>query len=132
MEEVIEFVREFSGDHKSVITEHTRQDADLGITGDDGVELLEDAEKKFGVSFVTEERSFQETFGLGDNEYLFNSEGLDLLGIGRLASCGEFSGWRHSEKARFALQISHLILKKINTLIMYAQLYTKLYYFIVY
>lgn len=86
LEEVIEFVREFSGDHKSVITEHTRLDADLGITGDDGVELLEDAEKKFGVSFVTEERSFQETFGLGDNEYLFNSEGLDLLGIGRLVS----------------------------------------------
>lgn len=86
LEEVIEFVREFSGDHKSVITEHTRLDADLGITGDDGVELLEDAEKKFGVSFVTEKRSFQETFGLGDNEYLFNSEGLDLLGIGRLVS----------------------------------------------
>jgi acyl carrier protein len=86
LEEVIEFVREFSGNHKSVITEHTLLDADLGITGDDGVELLEDAEKKFGVSFVTEERSFQKTFGLGENEYLFNSEGVDFLGIGRLVS----------------------------------------------
>lgn len=81
LKDVIEFVREFSGDHKSAITEHTLLDADLGITGDDGVELLEDAEKKFGVSFVTEERSFQETFGLGENEYLFNSEGVDFLGI---------------------------------------------------
>jgi acyl carrier protein len=86
LEEVLEFVREYSGDHKSVITEHTLLEADLGITGDDGVELLVEAEKKFGVSFVTEERSFQETFRLGDNEYLFNSEGLDLLGIGRLVS----------------------------------------------
>ncbi|MBK0093201.1 DUF1493 family protein [Erwinia sp. S59] len=86
LEEVIEFVRDYSGDHKSVMTEHTRLEADLGITGDEGVELLEEAEKKFGVSFVTEERSFQETFGLGDNEYLFHAEGLDLLGIGRLVS----------------------------------------------
>ncbi|WP_052127540.1 DUF1493 family protein [Enterobacter cancerogenus] len=66
LEEVIEFVHEFSGDHKSVITEHTLLDADLGITGDDGVELLEDAEKKFGVSFVTEERSFQKIFEIGE------------------------------------------------------------------
>jgi acyl carrier protein len=66
LEEVIEFVREFSGDHKSVITEHTLLDADLGITGDDGVELLEDAEKRFGVSFVTEERAFQEICKIGE------------------------------------------------------------------
>lgn len=66
LEEVIEFVREFSGDHKSVNTEHTLLDADLGITGDDGVELLEDAEKKFGVLFVTEERSFQEICKIGE------------------------------------------------------------------
>ncbi|HAU5564083.1 TPA: hypothetical protein JD264_09775 [Serratia fonticola] len=66
LEEVIEFVREFSGDHKSVITEHTRLGADLGITGDDGVELLEEAEKRFEVSCVTEERSFQEICKIGE------------------------------------------------------------------
>ncbi|WP_052696611.1 DUF1493 family protein [Pantoea sp. BL1] len=66
LEEVIEFVREFSGDHKSMMTEHTLLDADLGITGDEGAELLEEAEKRFGVSCVTEERSFQETFGIGE------------------------------------------------------------------
>ncbi|MBK0124352.1 DUF1493 family protein [Pantoea sp. S61] len=48
LEQVIEFVREYSGDLKSVMTEHTRLEADLGITGDDGVELLEEAEKRFG------------------------------------------------------------------------------------
>lgn len=84
LQQVIDFVREFSGDVKSVITEQTRLEADLGITGDDGIELLEEAEKRFGVSFVTEERSFKETFCLGENEYLFNAEGLDLLGVQRL------------------------------------------------
>ncbi|MGK3125116.1 hypothetical protein ACCY16_13360 [Candidatus Pantoea formicae] len=59
LRQVIDFVREFSGDVKSVITEHTRLEADFGITGDDGIELLEEAEKRFGVSFVTEERSFE-------------------------------------------------------------------------
>ncbi|ORM68441.1 DUF1493 family protein [Pantoea rwandensis] len=51
LQQVIDFVREFSGDVKSVITEETRLEADLGITGDDGIELLEQAEKRFGVSF---------------------------------------------------------------------------------
>ncbi|MGK3115659.1 acyl carrier protein [Candidatus Pantoea formicae] len=90
-QQVIDFVREFSGDVKSVITEHTRLEADLGITGDDGVELLEEVEKQFGVSFVTEERSFKETFGLGENEYLFNAEGGDWLGVRRLI------GWIRKE-----------------------------------
>ncbi|MDI9220846.1 hypothetical protein QMZ30_08030 [Pantoea sp. EA-12] len=84
LQQVIDFVREISGDVKSVITEETRLEADLGIAGDDGVELLEEAEKRFGVLFVTEERSFKETFGLGENEYLFTAEGLDLFGVGRL------------------------------------------------
>ena len=87
LQQVIDFVREFSGDVKSVITEGTRLEADLGITGDDGIEVLEEAEKRFGVSFATEERSFKETFGLGENEYLFNAEGLDLLGVRRLIGC---------------------------------------------
>ena len=91
LQQVIDFVRKFSGDVKSVITEGTRLEADLGITGDDGVELLEEAEKRFEVSFVTKERSFRETFGLGENEYLFNSEGIDWLGVRRLV------GWIRKE-----------------------------------
>lgn len=91
LQQVIDFVREISGDVKSVISGETRLEADLGIAGDDGVELLEEAEKRFGVSFVTEERSFKETFGLGENEYLFTAEGLDLLGVGRLI------GWLREE-----------------------------------
>lgn len=91
LQQVIDFVREISGDVKSVITEETRLEADLGIAGDDGVELQEEAEKRFGVSFVTEGRSFKETFRLGENEYLFTAEGLDLFGVGRLI------GWLKKE-----------------------------------
>jgi hypothetical protein len=100
LQQVIDFVREFSGDVKSVITEHNRLEADLGITGDDGVELLEEAEKRFGVSFVTEERSFKETFGLGENEYLFHAEGVDLLGVRRLI------GWVRREPRRVVRDLS--------------------------
>jgi hypothetical protein len=44
---------------------------DLGITGDDGIALLEATEKRFGVQL-----SLRETFNLGPNEFLFNGEGL--------------------------------------------------------
>ncbi|WP_380179997.1 hypothetical protein [Kalamiella sp. sgz302252] len=81
-EEVIAFVREFSGWRKKKIDENTLLEDDLHITGDDGVELLEEAEKVFGISFETEEESFRSLFSLQDNEYLFNSEGFDFFCIG--------------------------------------------------
>jgi hypothetical protein len=46
----------------------------LGITGDDGSELLEAAQKKFGVDMAPDESGYRKIFALGPNEYLFNSE----------------------------------------------------------
>lgn len=81
MADVIAFVREFAGCKRETINENTWLEKDLGITGDDGVELLEEAEKIFDVSFSTEEEDFRKTFSLKENEYLFHSEGIDFLGI---------------------------------------------------
>jgi hypothetical protein len=78
LEEVIQCVRDSSGDRKTAIDEHTWLEKDLGITGDDGSELIEEAELRFGVSLFDEEGN---AFGLKENEYLFTAEGLDLLGI---------------------------------------------------
>ena len=59
----------------------TRFDDDLGVTGDDGVDLLKAVELEYGISFESEERSFRETFNLKPNEYLFGAEaGPTLLG----------------------------------------------------
>lgn len=79
--DVIAFVREFSGCRRENIDENTCLENDLGITGDDGVELLEEAEKVFGVSFFAEEDDFRKAFSLQEIEYLFHSEGIDFLGI---------------------------------------------------
>lgn len=74
-------MREFSGCTRKAIDESTLLEEDLGICGDDGVELLEEAEKFFAVRFATDEEDFRSLFSLKENEYLFTSEGLDLLGI---------------------------------------------------
>lgn len=49
---------------------------DLGITGDDGCDLLEATEQHFGVLLSTPEHGYRETFGLASHEVLFHSEGL--------------------------------------------------------
>jgi len=81
MADVIAFVRDFAGCRREIIDENTWLEKDLGITGDDGVELLEEAEKVFGVSFSAEEGGFRKAFSLKENEYLFHSEGIDFFGI---------------------------------------------------
>src|SRR5687768_8905160 len=81
-DEVAEFVKEFAGVAKSrSIQPHTRLELDLGVTGDDGDDLLEEPSKRFGVELATPEGGYGPHFGLGPNEYLFHSEGVDLLGI---------------------------------------------------
>ena len=84
LDEVIQFVRTFSGERRMALHAETRLEEDMGITGDDGAELLEEAENTFGVALHTEEDGFRALFELRENEYLFSSEGLDLLGLGRL------------------------------------------------
>ena len=72
-DDVADFVREWARvPAKRQIEPETQFERDLGITGDDGSELLDAAQKKFGADLAPE------TFGLGPNEYLFNSEGFEL------------------------------------------------------
>ncbi|KAA8999338.1 hypothetical protein FJU30_13440 [Affinibrenneria salicis] len=85
LSDVIDFTRKFTADYRSRIDEHTYLEADLGVTGDDGVEFLEAIEQAFGIALHTKEEGYTATFDLKENEYLFESEGLDLLGLCRLA-----------------------------------------------
>ncbi|MGJ7470289.1 hypothetical protein [Kosakonia cowanii] len=113
VEEVIAFVREFSGCTRKAIDESTLLEEDLGICGDDGVELLEEAEKFFAVRFATDEEDFRSLFSLKENEYLFTSEGLDLLGI-----C-YFFRWLRGEPEPVVRDLSigqlHQMLVKVRT-----------------
>lgn len=80
LEEVIEFVRHWHGiSTTKAITADTFLEKDLGITGDDGVELLEALEKRFGISFSDGKAGLRPAFGLAANEFLFHSEGFGLL-----------------------------------------------------
>lgn len=60
--------------HKAIVP-GTQFERDLGLTGDDGDDLLEATEKEFEVRLGNEETGVRETFNLQPNEYLFNSEG---------------------------------------------------------
>jgi acyl carrier protein len=77
--EVADFVRDWARiSAKKQITPATQFERDLGITGDDGAELLEAAEKRFNVSLTDGENGYRTIFKLGPNEFLFNSEGFSL------------------------------------------------------
>ena len=79
------FVRDFAGLRTGrEITPQSRLDADLGITGDDGDDLLRAAAEHFGAKLAHPVHGYRETFSLGENEYLFHAEGLDLIGVSGL------------------------------------------------
>ena len=83
--DVAEFVRAFAGLGRTrIIAPQTFLDADLGITGDDGSDLLLEAAEHFSSRLLGAD-GYTTTFSLAQNECLFGSEGLDLLGIGALA-----------------------------------------------
>jgi hypothetical protein len=75
-EEFAEWLREYwhVAARKAIVPE-TQFERDLGLTGDDGDDLLEAAEKRFEVKLGNEETGLRDTFNLQPNEYLFNSEG---------------------------------------------------------
>jgi hypothetical protein len=78
-DEFAEFIREYwSVAGRKQITPETQFERDLGLTGDDGDDLLRATEERFGVQLCSEETGIRETFNLGPNECLFHSEGLDL------------------------------------------------------
>jgi acyl carrier protein len=74
-----EFIREWAQvSRKKEITKETLFERDLGITGDDGIDLLTATEERFGVDFDPEPDGFRKAFNLGPNEYLFHAEGFGL------------------------------------------------------
>ena len=80
LEDVIAFIRESQGiGAKKIISESSLLENDLGITGDDGCELLEEVQKEFGVSFSGADGTLREAFDLKRDEYLFHSEGMSLF-----------------------------------------------------
>jgi hypothetical protein len=75
-EEFAEWIREYWRMHaRKKIMPETQFERDHGLTGDDGNDLLEATEKRFEVRLGNEETGVRQTFNLGPNEYLFNSEG---------------------------------------------------------
>jgi hypothetical protein len=78
-ETVADFVRKWARiATKQPITPYTQFERDLGITGDDGGELLQAAQEHFKVDLADGGNGYRETFNLGENEYLFNSEGFSF------------------------------------------------------
>ena len=75
-ESFVVFLREWA--HLPVsekISFETQFERDLGITGDDGGDLLEATEKRFQIRLSSEDQGYREAFDLGPHEYLFRSEG---------------------------------------------------------
>ena len=68
-------MRKFTGEYRDPIDENTWLEADLGISGDDGVEFLVEVAQAFGVFLHTQEEGYRLTFDLQENEYIFASEG---------------------------------------------------------
>lgn len=83
IDEFIELLCDYSGhdQDKQKVTPDFLIEEDFGITGDDGVELLEFIEKAYTVKFPQDESQFRALFGLSANEYLFHSEGLSIVDI---------------------------------------------------
>ena len=76
---VIKLIRDFHGISKSIsIDADTKLEKELGITGDDGVELIEFIQDEMKLSFVGADGSLREAFDLDEDEYLFNGEGFSL------------------------------------------------------
>ena len=71
-EDVADFVRRVAlVPAKQPITQHTQFERDLGITGDDGGELLQAALEHFKVDLADGGNGYHKIFNLGANEYLF-------------------------------------------------------------
>ena len=80
-ENVVSVIRDFQGiSEKKLINASTFLEDGLCITGDDGADLLEEIEKQFLVSFAGKDGSVRDIFDLEENQYLFHSEGINILG----------------------------------------------------
>jgi hypothetical protein len=73
--EFVDFIRLSTGiSVRREIAPETLFERDLGITGDDGWELLEATEDRFGVCLLSPEDDYRSTFGLAPDESLFHDE----------------------------------------------------------
>jgi hypothetical protein len=76
-DEFAEFIRQWARiSRKKRIAPETEFEDGLGITGDDGSDLLRATEKRFEVALSSEEYGYRKTFNLGPDEFLFHGEGL--------------------------------------------------------
>ena len=76
-EDVAQLIADTTGVHPSQITPIARLEKDLGITGDDGLELLEVLAERFGTDFDRPNHG---------RRYLFHPEGFDIFAILGLSS----------------------------------------------
>jgi hypothetical protein len=76
-DEFAEFIRQRAhiSRNKKIAPETEFEDG-LGISGDDGCDLLRETEKRFEVALSSEEDGYRKTFNLGRDEFLFHSEGF--------------------------------------------------------
>ncbi|HEX6886087.1 MAG TPA: hypothetical protein VF530_22125 [Planctomycetota bacterium] len=80
LEEFVAFIRENQGiSLKKAIAESSLLESDLGITGDDGVELLQAIQERYSISFIGSDGTVREAFGLAEDQFLFGSEGFNLF-----------------------------------------------------
>jgi hypothetical protein len=78
--EFTDFIRTCTGiSMRKQIVPETLFERDLGVTGDDGCELLEAIEDHYGVCLLSRDDGYRSTFGLAPHEFLFHSEGLGGL-----------------------------------------------------
>lgn len=85
MEDLVGLIRqEMCISDRKQITEATMLEADLGITGDDGIELINAVDKAFNLELDSSGSRLREVFNLKENEYLFYSEGFDFWGLSEL------------------------------------------------
>jgi len=83
-DDVVRALRASQGIRNQVmITGATLVESELGITGDDGCDLLEDLEQAFHIAFAGEDGSLREAFGLDDDQFLFHGEGWNPLALFR-------------------------------------------------
>ena len=70
-EELASLIRKHQGfrPDKRILPEF-QFERDLGVTGDDGVEILEEVQNRYGIEFS------RKSLDLEDNEYLFHPEGF--------------------------------------------------------
>lgn len=76
-DEFAEFIRQWARiSRKKKIAPETEFEDGLGISGDDGCDLLKATEKRFKVALSSEEHGYRKTFNLGPDEFLFHAEGF--------------------------------------------------------